>query len=297
MKPIADAAPAAIAEGRDGLIGRFSAMGSPCEVLADTRDRELAARLLALAEGEARRIEAKFSRYLSDSAVSRLNHAAGTRLKVDAETADLLDFAARGYEASGGLFDVTTGVLRRLWRFDGRAAAPDDEAIRRVLPLIGWDKVAWERPFLQIPPGFEIDLGGICKEYAADRCLRLLGEAAPVGALVNLGGDIAASRARPWTIGIEDPARADRAIRSVLLSKGGLASSGDTKRFTVVDGKTLGHILDPRTGRPVAGTPRSVTVAASTCTEAGFFSTVAMLHGAGAEKFLADEGLEAWCCR
>ena len=296
MRLVAD--DAAIVEGRDGLTGRFSAMGSPCEVLADTRDRALAARLLALAEEETRRVEAKYSRYRPDSAVGRINRAAGTEIRVDAETADLLDFAARGHEASGGLFDVTTGVLRKLWRFDGREAAPPrEEEVRKLLAFVGWSKVSWERPFLRTPPGFEIDLGGVCKEYAADRALRRIGEASSVGVLVNLGGDIAASRARPWTIGIEDPARSDRAIRSVLLAKGGLASSGDTKRFVLVDGKVRGHILDPRTGCPVMDTPRSVTVAASTCTEAGFFSTVAMLHGAGAEKFLADEGLEAWCCR
>src|SRR5690242_13013216 len=83
---------------------RFLAMGCPCEVLLDTDDSTVVSRLEAIALEEARRVETKFSRYRDDSVVSRLN--AGGRVEVDEETAGLLDFAARCWDLSGGLFDI-----------------------------------------------------------------------------------------------------------------------------------------------------------------------------------------------
>ena len=147
----------------------------------------------------------------------------------------------------------------------------------------------------------EIDLGGIGKEYAADRVADLV---APVGrdaVLVNFGGDIRAiARAddrRPWTIGIEEPDRERSAVGQIELAEGGVATSGDSRRFCVVDGVRLGHILDPRTGWPVADAPRSVTVVADTCTAAGFLATMAMLHGPDAEAFLEAQHVTYHCIR
>jgi thiamine biosynthesis lipoprotein len=137
--------------------------------------------------------------------------------------------------------------------------------------------------------GKDIDLGGICKEYAADQILSLLVKRRPIATLVNLGGDIAAAGDRLWSVGIEDVSRPGQVVRTIYLRKGGVATSGTTKR--------PGHILNPKTGRPVVKAPESVTVAAKTCTEAGFWSTLAVLHGEAAEFFLEEQGLEYWCFR
>ena len=132
-------------ERGDGcLVGRFRAMASPCEVLVDTNDPDEAARALRIAETEAQRIEAKFSRYRPDNIVHEINHAHGEPVAVDAETAQLLDFAASCYEMSGGLFDITSGALRRAWTFDGGTRVPEPRALRELLEHIGWDKVRWE---------------------------------------------------------------------------------------------------------------------------------------------------------
>jgi thiamine biosynthesis lipoprotein len=119
-----------------------------------------------------------------------------------------------------------------------------------------------------------------------------------VATLVNLGGDIAAAGGRDWEVGIEDPSvGSGRVARTVRLRQGGIATSGATKRFVIVDGERLAHIVDPRTGWPVRRPPMAVTVKAATCTEAGFWSTLAMLQGEGAESFLAGQGLPYWCLR
>jgi thiamine biosynthesis lipoprotein len=113
-------------EQRDGGIfaACFFAMASPCELLVETQDHEKALALGRIVESEARRIEAKFSRYRGDSVVSAINRGAGTTCQVDAETAALIDYAAHCYELSDGLFDVTSGVLRRVWKFDGSDRVP-----------------------------------------------------------------------------------------------------------------------------------------------------------------------------
>ena len=81
------------------------------------------------------------------------------------------------------------------------------------------------------------------------------------------------------------------------LARGALATSGDTRRFLVRDGVRYGHILDPRTGWPVRDAPRSVTVAAGKCTNAGTLATFAMLRGRGAERYLAEQDVHYWCLR
>jgi thiamine biosynthesis lipoprotein len=83
----------------------------------------------------------------------------------------------------------------------------------------------------------------------------------------------------------------------IEIARGGLATSGDARRFLEKDGKRYSHILDPHTGWPVEGAPRSVTVAADTCTQAGMLATFALLNGRDAEAFLARQGVRHWCLR
>ena len=276
-------------------------MASPCEVLVEGGDDALTRRLTALAADEVRRIEVKFSRYRDESVLGRLHRAAGRPIEVDAETADLLDFAARCHQLSDGAFDATSGVLRRVWRFDGSDRLPAPAAVEALLPSIGWLKLTWQRPELTLPAGMELDFGGFGKEYAADRAALLLRHAAPETAcLVNLGGDLVLTRprcdGRPWVVGIEDPEEAGRE-RILEVQQGALCTSGDARRFLLKDGVRYGHILDPRTGWPVPDAPRSVTVAGGNCTEAGLLATLAMLAGADAEAFLIAQEVPYWVVR
>jgi thiamine biosynthesis lipoprotein len=281
----------------DYFLGRFTAMASPCEVLIDTDDRDEAETLLHVAEFEANRIELAFSRFTTGNIVHRINHARGRPVRVDAETAHLLDYAVACWESSDGNFDITSGVLRRVWKFDGGHRVPSPEAIRDVLPYVGWHRVTWANPFLTMPDGMEIDFGGIGKEYAVDRAAALIAARSRVPFLVNFGGDLYAGGARrgdrPWAVGVDDPERTgEAALYRVEISRGGLATSGDARRFILWNGKRLGHILNPKTGWPVEGAPRAVTVLGGTCMEAGTLSTLAYLKGPGARAFLEEQGAE-----
>jgi FAD:protein FMN transferase len=271
-------------------------MASPCEVLIDTDDRTEASAVLRAAEGEAKRIERKFSRYLPDNIIHRINNARGEPTAVDEETALLIDYAATCHEMSDGMFDITSGALRRVWKFDGGDRVPSEEDVREALRHVGWHRVTWGNRTVTMPEGMEIDLGGIGKEYAVDRAAALAAAITTRPFLLNFGGDLSANRPRrderPWCIGVDDPARTGKAVLyTVDLVRGGLATSGNARRFVMWRGKRLGHILNPKTGWPVEDAPRAVTVVDRTCLEAGTLSTFAILQGPRAREFLEAQGV------
>ena len=149
-------------------------------------------------------------------------------------------------------------------------------------------------------PGMEIDFGGIGKEYAVDSCVQVATKIAPkCSVLVNFGGDIAVSHPRQnqpyWFVGIEHPNPEKDSQLSVTIAQGGLATSGDARRYLIKDGIRYSHVLNPQTGYPVTGAPRSVTVAGENCTQAGLLATLALLQGDQAEIFLEKQGTTHWC--
>ena len=284
--------------GQDFLF-TFQAMATPCELRLESEDAALVQAAGRVVQDEARRIESKFSRYRDDSVVGRIN--AGAEVIVDQETGLLLDFADRCHRLSGGLFDITSGVLRRIWHFDSSDRVPDSTQIGSLRPLVGWEKVQWRPPAISLPPGMEIDLGGLAKEYAVDRALAAVRAITRQPALVNFGGDLCVSGSRkygaPWKVAIESVEKSGHMAGLIELTGGALATSGDARRFLLKNGIRYGHILDPRSCRPVEHAPRSVTVAAATCVEAGMTATLAILQGKRAESFLKREGVRAWCIR
>ncbi len=282
----------------DNLIAvRFAAMASPCEVLLPTMSADAALAVGTVVAEEAWRVEQKYSRYRDDSTTAWIHANRGRTIEVDEETAALIDFANQCYELSEGLFDITSGVLRRAWTFDGSDRLPDPGAVETLLALVGFNKLQWQSPRLCLPAEMELDFGGIGKEYAVDRAYELLAERNRAPFLINFGGDLRTNRPPPhgpWQVGIERPDTDREATMILELERGALATSGDSRRFLMKDGVRYGHILDPRTGWPVPDSPRSVTVASSSCTEAGLLSTLALLHGARAKEFLEEQNVRYW---
>jgi len=281
---------------------RFPLMGGGALVqFVDNRGRGEAERIARSVESEARRIEVKFSRYRERSVVSEINRNAGrTPVAVDDETAMLVRSALDLTRLTGGRFDPTVGALRRVWDFrSGRV--PSDEEISAHLPLVNAGAVSTrDRTVFLRRPGMEIDLGGVGKEYAVDRAAALVGSLTQ-SCLLNFGGDLRAlgphANGRPWEVGIEAVDRLSSASQVIDVYRGGVATSGDSRRYLLKDGRRYGHILDPTTGEPVIEAPRSVTVVADTCTQAGMLATLAMLQGKAAKRFLDAQGVRYWCDR
>ncbi len=264
----------------------FKAMGGPCRLRLELDDAVSADIAIAAAVAEVQRLELKYSRYREDSLTSQINRAAGTRqpVSLDGETAGLLNYAHTLWCQSDGLFDLTSGVLRRAWDFkSGRC--PVQGEIDALLPLVGWDLVVRDQDSVYLPKaGMELDFGGCVKEYAADSAAMQLRRHGVVAALVDLAGDMAAvgvpAGMSGWPVGIRHPIEKDSAVAQVLLPDGGLASSGDYERCLQIDGKRYGHILHPRTGWPSHGLV-AVSVLAGQCLVAGSSATIAMLKPVG----------------
>ncbi|MGE5275845.1 MAG: FAD:protein FMN transferase [Acidobacteriota bacterium] len=260
----------------------------------DDRGRERAERIARAIEGEARRIEVKFSRYRESSVVSEINRNAGrTPVAVDEETDMLLESALELSRQTGGRFDPTVGALRRVWDFkSGRV--PSDEDIEALLPLVDAAAVSRRnRTVFLRRAGMEIDLGGVGKEYAVDRAASFLREEGIRSAVVNFAGDVrtVGSRGdgRPWKIGVIDPrARGHCRFAVRPISDAGIATSGDYERGFVKDGIRYHHILDARTGRPARGVA-SATAIAESAFRAGCLATTALLLGPEAGLALLEE--------
>lgn len=285
--------------------GQFQAMASDCQVLLEGITQQRAEELLRLAAIETWRIEHKFSRYKTANIMDQINHAYKEKIAVDDETTALLNFAEQCYQLSEGLFDVTAGVLRKIWHFDGSDAIPPPQEINNILPFIGWHKIQWKAPYIKLSKGMELDLGGIGKEYAVDKvCLLLqkqIAQSENCRILINFGGDLACSGPRlngeAWQVAVESYQDQKKAILNVKLNKGGIATSGDSRRFLLKDGIRYSHILNPKTGQSITDAPHSISVAASSCMQAGMLSTMAMLQGEYAEEFLKAQEADFWVQR
>lgn len=289
------AAPSVV-KGARGLQGVFQCMASPWEVHVAGAGEDELARVTAAVCAEVRRIEQKYSRYRDDSVVQRIN-ASTAPVEVDEETARLIHYAAALWKASEGAFDITTGVLRRVWKFDRSDRLPSVAQVSEIRELVGWHRLEWNGRSICLQPGMEIDLGGIGKEYAVDRAAGIAAQLVGKPILINGGGDLFATAppaaGQAWHVGIEGSDGAP----TIKLQQGGLATSGDAHRYLLKDGVRYSHVLDPRTGWPVADAPRSATVLAPTCSEAGSYATLALLAGKGAETYLTNLGVDYWLNR
>lgn len=297
-----------ISNQKDSHYIRFNAMASPCEVIIQTQDKRLALQVAQCVSREVWRIEDKYSRYDERSICSQLNSSAGEKVAIDEETFLLLNFAEQCYQLSDGLFDLSSGVLRKVWSFDGASGEcqqfPDASEVGQLLRLVGWNSVVYDQKTITLPPSMELDFGGIGKEYAVDRSILLAKKLTDEPMLVNLGGDLAVTGPRlnsqPWQVAIEHPdcdAMGQPQDMIVALKHGALATSGDARRYLIKEGVRYGHVLNAKTGWPIINAPRSITTVAPQCIQAGILATLALLQGEHAEQFLTEQDITFWARR
>jgi len=271
-------------------------MGTPCELRLYAATAASAAVAINAVLVDVERLEAAYSRYRVNSKLSQINLVAarGGSISVDPETAHLLDYAATCYHQSEGLFDITSGILRRAWDFKaGKLPTPD--TVKKLLVNTGWHQLRWFAPLLEFPaPGLELDLGGVVKEYAADRAATLCEQLGIKHGLINLGGDIRVigphPDGKPWYVGISNPQQPDSALQTIELQRGALASSGDYERCITIEGVRYGHVLNPFTGWPVSHLA-AVSVLADFCVVAGSAATIGMLMEKRGGAWLHNLGL------
>ena len=241
-------------------------------------------------------VDSLMSTYRPDSELSRLNrHRALDPFPLSEPTFDVLAAAREVSAATGGAFDVTVGALVEAWGFGPRRAGPQPSpaTIERLRGEAGWRKLVLDsngRYARKAAPALQCDLSAIAKGYAADRVGAALDAAGCTDFLVDVGGELVASGANPeggpWRVGVERPDLAGRTARRILhITDTAIATSGDYRNFREVDGRRLGHVLDPRTGRPAESFVASATVLHASAMLADAFATALLVLG-------EEDGLE-----
>jgi thiamine biosynthesis lipoprotein len=275
-----------------------SAIGTTAEVIV-TADVLADAQLILVRELEA--LDATASRFRPDSEIALLRFSAGQPIRVSEKLGELIEVSLRAALQTEGAVDPTVGSSLIALGYDRDFAQLKwSRAGVRPTPAPGWWNVGWNRTRREVTvaPGVVLDLGATAKAWAADRIAARIHEATGSGVLVNLGGDIAITGECPpggWPVHIADDnrARPSEDGETIALNSGGLATSSTTVRRWRRGGRTLGHIVDPRTGEPVRDGWRTVSVVAASALDANTASTAAMVFGRAAPDWLARLGLAA----
>ncbi len=286
---------AAAAEASRAVTMRTRTMGTWAALTLVTADSAAVADLARDALLEFHRVDSLMTNWTDISEVARLNReATAGPVAVQPEVAEVLRTAARIGHDSGGAFDLSVEPLVRLWGFlGGTPQVPDSAAIDEARRLVGWnhvqvDTVAGTLALSQ--PGVRIDLGGIAKGYGVDLVAARLQAAGVRDALIDLSGNMMALGAPPgrsaWTIGIRDPADAERHLATLKLTGTAVATSGSYEQFVAAGGRRYGHILDPRTGWPAEGLV-SVTVVTPRAVDADAWATALFVLGPEAARATA----------
>jgi len=252
----------------------FLAMGSGCEILIEEeREREVKP-LLHSALASIQQLERKYSTFQESSFLSEINREAFRQpVELDGETRFLFQAAARVHAATAGAFDPTVGSLRGCWNF-ADMALPDEALLREKLEAVGWRHVHLEGSSLRLDhPETRIDFGGLVKEYAIDVAVSVLRALGVRRGLVNLGGDLRlvgdiGETERPFFVGVAHPRRHHGTCATLGLRRGAVVTSGDYQRYFLRDGQRYHHLLDPRTGYPLALSYAGVTAHGATALDA-----------------------------
>jgi thiamine biosynthesis lipoprotein len=253
-------------------------------------------------------VNERMSTWEPASELSRFNqHRSTTPFALSAPTLRVLALARRVSEQTGGAFDITVRPLVAIWGFGAGARLPgyepDAEELETLRKRVGYDLVKLDADAgtaRKLDPAVECDLSAIAKGFAVDEVARALLDLGHADFLVEVGGEMRAQGERPgggpWRVAIEKPDPEGRAVHAVVpLANQAMATSGDYRSFYEAGGRRRSHIVDPRTGRPVAHGLASVSVVHPETVLADAWATGLTVLGLDAGAALAEaEGIAAY---
>jgi FAD:protein FMN transferase len=286
--PTPPAATAAAPAKEAKLLYTGQAMGTIVQLTFWTDDEPAAAKAAEAVFAEMKRLDALMTTWTPDSEVSRINKAAGGEpVVVSAETFKVIAKAQEVAIATKGVFDITVGAYKGLWKFDEDmdGKIPDSSDVQKRKKLVGYKDMLLRKKKRSVQltkKGMAITLGGIAKGYAIDKCTELLQKLGFSDFIVQAGGDMYVSGKKteqPWVVGIRDPRGPRESSFAIApIEDHSFSTSGDYERAFILDGKRYHHILDPRTAKPATET-RSVTIRAKDAFTADAWSKVLFIKG------------------
>jgi thiamine biosynthesis lipoprotein len=271
-------------------IRSIRAIGTTATVVVQDPDRAgIAQDVLARVLEE---IDLACSRFREDSELAMLHAEAGRTVRVSGLLFEALEVATQVAARTGGAVDPTVGNAICALGYD----ADLDEVLVRppaapralgTVPGYHHLQLNSRTRSVRIPKGVRLDLGSSAKALAADRAAARIAHAVDGGVLINLGGDVAVAGPPPgggWAVGIahESSTPPDEADQVVAINHGGLASSAVAARTWSSGGRTMHHIVDPRTGDCAEPYWSLVSATGVSCVEANLVTTASMVWGADA---------------
>ncbi|GAY08354.1 FAD:protein FMN transferase [Pseudonocardia sp. N23] len=275
----------------------FAAIGTTATVVVTDRTTLPAA--VTLLRADLDDLDRTCSRFRSDSEIREVQRHAGRPVQVGALLAAHLDAAMRAAALTDGLVDPTVGTCMDALGYDrDYAEVADSDAALDAVPAAGWWRLLWnpDDATLVVPRGARVDLGSTAKALAADHAAARIADRTGSGVLVALGGDLAVAGPPPpgaWRVRVTDDHATDGPGPVVSISSGGLATSGTLRRRWRRGGAQCHHVVDPRTGLPVRGGWRTVSVAAGSCLDANIATTASLVMGRAALHWLSTASLPA----
>lgn len=242
---------------------------------------------LDAAESRLRELESSWSRFIDTSDITRINQRPGRWVPVAEDTIRLIEAMKLAHGATGGSFDPTRLYQLLSIGYTSSIDDPDRFTLAVDAPVDGASVHGVEtdrsRGAVRVPLGLSLDPGGIGKGLAADIVVTELLAGGTAGALVSIGGDIAAAGAAPtelgWIVDVEHPDDANSTVTTLAVSDGGVATSSTRSRRWSFAGSEHHHLIDPATGRDSLTDLASVTVVANAGWLAEAHATAALLCG------------------
>ena len=264
-------------------------MGTIARIMVIAENSPQANQAISAAFDKIFHIEKLMSDYDPDSQLSQVNqNAFKAPLQVDAELFEVLATAKAYSCLSDGAFDVTIGPVVQLWRKAKEDnITPEAGALKKAKAAVGYENLILntENKTVQFAKeGMFLDLGGIAKGYAIDKAIEILQAGGVKGAMVDIGGDLRcfgtpANGKAHWLIGLQDPTvEEEKTLLTLNMDDMAVATSGDYRRFFIIDDKKYSHIVNPATADS-ASNLSSVTLIAPTAMAADALATAVTVLG------------------
>ncbi|EWH09529.1 ApbE family lipoprotein [Catenovulum agarivorans DS-2] len=236
----------------------FNVMGTAAEIRfyqPALMSEQQAQRLLVKLVDVMHQIDESMSPYKSNSELSQVNQEAHAKpLKVSADLLSVINKAQYIAKLSGGIFDITFASAGHLYQYREHIR-PTELQLAQASKFINYQDIALDEKNSTIhflKQGTKIDLGGIAKGFAVQKCLTILEQAGVEHALVNAGGDtglLGDKLGKNWMVAIKHPRQPDKQAALLPLANEAISTSGDYERYFIEDGQRYHHILNPRTGK------------------------------------------------
>jgi len=278
-------------------------MGTFAHVIAVADNETVANASIEAAFERLRYIDETMSDYNPESELSQVNRDAFAKpVEINGHLFEVLSVAVEYSKKSSGAFDVTIGPVVDLWRkAEENKQKPTEEALAQAKSKVGYEKLVLDGENKTVKfavEGMRLDLGAIAKGYAIDMAVEAMKKSGAIGGMIDVGGDIRCfgkpkAYKKCWLIGLQDPTAEDILLKLEMLDTA-VATSGDYRRFVLIEDEKFSHIMNPQKGVS-AGQFASVTIIAPTAVDADAMATAVSVMGQqkGMELVERLAGIEA----